>query len=123
MILSDRGVCGVIDLNDLTDAADGPCREDSLLAQLDRAARRLSRPTAYAHAARAGRKVPADPTTPEGRQPTFGCDVRRPSTTGRPGWRTAQREADLERLVDELSAELRRLDEDLEWLLTSVAAG
>ena len=107
MIRSDRGVPGCIDLNDLLGASDARPNQSLPLSQLDMVALRLSRPTAAAHQRRL--------------DPLRGWQKAPKSI--RPGWQTAQREADLERLVDELSSEVRRLDEDLEMLLTAASAG
>jgi len=107
MIRSDRGVYGVIDLNDLLGASDARPNQSLPLSQLDMVALRLMRPTAAAHY----------------RRPDPLRAWRTASKSIRPGWQTAQREADLERLVDELSSQVRRLDEDLEMLLTAAAAG
>jgi len=124
MIRSDRGVRSVIDLNDLLGTADGPCGGAPPLAQLDLVAVRLARPVVSARSVQIGLKLVA-PGSPlqRDRRPHHRFDSHRTSLCHRPGWKTAQREANLERLVDELSAEVQRLDEDLELLLSAVAAG
>jgi hypothetical protein len=107
MIRSDRGVPGFIDLNDLLGASDARPNKSLPLSQLEMVALHLTRPAAAA----------------QRRRPDPLRIWRKASKSIRPGWQTAQREADLERLVDELSTEVRRLDEDLEMLLTAAATG
>ena len=128
MIRSDRGVCGVIDLNDLLDATEGRYGEGSPRAR--------STWSCFAYCGQWPPRTPYGPAKdslpappPKGIvdgirvaiRDAFARAIAR--AIARAGKHGRTRQADLQCLVDELAAELQRLDEDLELLLTAVAAG
>ncbi len=119
----DRTACDVIDLSDYVETDTENRRRGHAPTPYDRLVRSLSPNPIATRAARAGSGIYRADHSHWVSGP-LGPPIAPWRTRATPrGWQTARREADLERLVDELSAEVQRIDEDLDLLLSAATAG